>query len=127
MRVRNVPLAVALKYICDQTKTLYVVDEKGVTILMANDPWGISKTASPDAPQVTPPLPKNPAPTSNTKVSGPFVWKSKDGKSVQAEFVGLDGEAVVIKRNGKEFTIPFTRLDAHSVAQAKALAAKTTR
>lgn len=54
--------------------------------------------------------------------SGSLAWKSKDGKSVQGEYVGLDGEAVVIKRDGREFTIPFTRLDSASVAQARSLA-----
>lgn len=71
-------------------------------------------------------------PPSNTPVAGrgvpatpssPPLWKSKDGKSVRGEFVGLDGEAVVIKRDGKEVTLPFNRLDAASVAQARDSAA----
>jgi hypothetical protein len=50
------------------------------------------------------------------------VWKSNDGRSIQGEYIGLDGDAVVIKRNGREFTIPFTRMDAASVNQAKRMA-----
>lgn len=115
LRIRNVPLGVALKYICDQTKTRYLVDDSGVTVVMANSP------------QIAPPLAKNAIPAAGpagalANPSSPLVWKSKDGKSVQGEFVGLDGEAVVIKRDGKEVTIPFNRLDAASVVQARNLA-----
>ena len=82
------------------------------------NPVPASITSNPPA---SPPPPAQSAvarPTSNA----PLVWKSKDGRSVEGEFVGLDGEAVVIKRDGKEFTIPFTRLDPASVKQAKDLA-----
>ena len=33
LRIRNVPLAVALKYICDQTKLRYKVDDFAVTLV----------------------------------------------------------------------------------------------
>lgn len=106
LRVRNIPLAVALKYICEQTKMRYFVEDGALILASAED-----------LPEKQPP-----PPAADHASDDPFalpVWKSKDGKSVEGMFIGLDGEAVVIKRDGKEFTIPFTRLDAESVALAK--------
>ena len=37
LRIRNVPLAVALKYICDQTKLRYKVDDFAVTLVPASE------------------------------------------------------------------------------------------
>ena len=37
LRVRNIPLAVALKYICDQTKLRYKVDDFAVTLVPASE------------------------------------------------------------------------------------------
>jgi general secretion pathway protein D len=37
LRIRNVPLAVALKYICDQTKLRYKVDDFAVTLVPATE------------------------------------------------------------------------------------------
>ncbi len=47
-------------------------------------------------------------------------WTSKDGKTIQAAFIRLDGEAVVILAEGKETKVAFARLSADSVAQARA-------
>lgn len=49
------------------------------------------------------------------------AWKSTDGKIIQAKFVRLETDAVVIERNGKSFTIPFTKLAPESVQLAKSL------
>ncbi len=48
-------------------------------------------------------------------------WASSDGKIIQAKFVRLDADAVVIERDGKPFTIPFTKLAPTSVDLAKRL------
>jgi|GEM_PF-7004244 len=48
-------------------------------------------------------------------------WTSSDGKIIQAKFVKLEGDAVVIERDGKPFTIPFTKLAPASVDLAKRL------
>lgn len=48
-------------------------------------------------------------------------WTSSDGKIIQAKFVKLEGDAVVIERDGKPFTIPFTKLASASVDLAKRL------
>jgi hypothetical protein len=53
-------------------------------------------------------------------------WTSKAGTTTTAEFVGLDGEAVVLKRDGKEITVKFADLTPASVAQAKEMAARKT-
>ncbi len=52
---------------------------------------------------------------------GPVMtWTSTDGKSIQASFLRLEGENVVIKRNdGVIFTLPLNRLSPESQAQAK--------
>jgi hypothetical protein len=67
------------------------------------------------------------SPLVNEKVEpvDPFalpLWQRKDGKSVEGEFIGLNGDSVVIKKNGKEFTVPFSLLNAASVEQAKGFA-----
>jgi tetratricopeptide (TPR) repeat protein len=123
LRQRDVPLERALQAICDVTKTSYLIGEDGIiSILRVEAPPPPAPPAVPN----NPPLPGTtagaPAPQPPPAPSGPLVWKSKDGRSVDGDFVGLDGEAVVIKRDGKEITISFTRLDAASVEQAKALA-----
>lgn len=48
-------------------------------------------------------------------------WTSKDGRVIEASFVKLDGESVVIEKDGKMFTVPFSNLEAWSVVQAKKL------
>ena len=50
-------------------------------------------------------------------------WTNTDGKTITAEFIRLDGDAVVVKNGGKEFRIPFSKLAEASVRRAKALAA----
>jgi serine/threonine protein kinase len=71
-----------------------------------------------------PPSPTQPEATASTPSApvGLLSWISTDGKTIQAEFVRLDGEAVVIRMNGKEFTIPFSRLSPGSIEQARKLA-----
>jgi hypothetical protein len=52
--------------------------------------------------------------------AGPQAWTSKDGKTIKAQFVELGGESVVVRtEDGKDHKIPFIRLSAASVAQAK--------
>lgn len=49
------------------------------------------------------------------------VWKSTDGKSVEAAFLGLEGTSVKIKgRSGAVFSVPLERLSADDQAWAKA-------
>jgi hypothetical protein len=48
-------------------------------------------------------------------------WTSSDGRVIQAKFVKLEGQAVVIEREGRRFTLPFAKLSPASVAQAKEL------
>jgi len=47
-------------------------------------------------------------------------WTNNDGKSINAHFVKLDGEAVILRmEDGKTSKVPFTRLSTESVAQAR--------
>lgn len=70
--------------------------------------------ASPTQPEAIAPTP--PA------AASPLEWTDRTGRTIQAEFVRLDGEAVVIRMNTKEFTIPFSRLSPASIEQARKLA-----
>ena len=49
-------------------------------------------------------------------------WTSNDGKAIQATFMGLQGDGVLLKMtsNGEVFLVPLARLSAESQAQAKA-------
>lgn len=50
----------------------------------------------------------------------PIEWISKDNKTINATFVKLEGEGVVLRTdNGKETNVPFSRLSAAGVAKAK--------
>ena len=53
-------------------------------------------------------------------------WTSSDGKIIQAKFVRMEADAVVIEREGKPFTIPFTKLAPASVELAKRLKENAT-
>ena len=52
----------------------------------------------------------------------PQEWTNREGKSITAGFVRLDGDAVVVRNGGKEFRIPFAKLSDASIRQAKASA-----
>lgn len=63
--------------------------------------------------------PSSPSPPA---LATPLSWTNNDGKTIKAEFVRLDEEAVIVRlEDGKESKISFTRLSPESVAQAKAL------
>ncbi|MBP82789.1 MAG: hypothetical protein CMO61_02970 [Verrucomicrobiales bacterium] len=63
-------------------------------------------------------------PTTGVALLQKYVtWTSSDGKAVEARFHSLSGEAVkIVMKDGRSFTIPFSRLDSDSVEQAKKLA-----
>lgn len=51
-----------------------------------------------------------------------LAWVNPEGRSIEAKFVGLEGEAVkIVGRNGRGYTVPFAKLSAESVAMAKKL------
>lgn len=52
----------------------------------------------------------------------PQQWINTKGKAITAEFVRLDGDAVVVKSGGKEHRILFANLAEASIRQAKASA-----
>lgn len=67
--------------------------------------------------------------SSSSGGSGPsrefLKWTSSDGKIIEARFLGLQGEAAkLLMKNGKSYTVPFSRLSDDSVATAKRMAAK---
>ncbi len=53
----------------------------------------------------------------------PPAWTNTAGVTIRGDFVRLDGQAVVIHKDGKEFTIPFSNLTGDSIVQAEKLAA----
>jgi hypothetical protein len=53
-----------------------------------------------------------------------FRWTSIDGKTITARFVKIDRDSVVIEKDRKAYTIPFTKLTLDSVELAKSLALK---
>ena len=57
---------------------------------------------------------------------GPLPWTNTDGKTIQAEFVRISSDAVVILKDGKEFSIPLAKLSSASRKQAGECAAATT-
>lgn len=57
-----------------------------------------------------------------------FDWRSTDDRTVKGKFLKLAGETVVVeKEDGRQVTIPFTKLAPASVSQAKALGKATSK
>ena len=50
----------------------------------------------------------------------PF-WTSNDDRAIQARFIGVGAQSVLIEKDGVVFNVPFARLSALSIAQAKRL------
>ena len=61
-------------------------------------------------------------PTEKSQEKQSHVWTNTEGKAITAEFVRVDGEAVVVKNGGAEFRIPFAQLAEDSILQALASA-----
>ncbi len=55
--------------------------------------------------------------------AGLTSWISTDGRKVQASFIRMDGDAVVLMINGSPVSVPLTRLSPASQAYAKRFAA----
>lgn len=55
----------------------------------------------------------------------PLPWTNTEGKTIQAEFARLEGESVVVRKDGKEIPIALGKLSLASRNQARELAAKT--
>lgn len=62
-----------------------------------------------------------PAPASAPAAGGVMKWTSNDGKVIEAEFMGLQGDGVLLKlpSTGVTHIVPLTRLSPESQAQAK--------
>lgn len=62
------------------------------------------------------------APAAAPAAGAAQTWTSNDGKAIQATFMGLQGDGVLLKMasSGEVFIVPLTRLSAESQAQAKA-------
>jgi hypothetical protein len=52
-------------------------------------------------------------------VAEPPSWTASDGRVMQAKFIRQEGESVVIEKDGQQFTVPFAKLNADSVALAR--------
>lgn len=58
--------------------------------------------------------------------AAPPIWASPEGKTIQSEFIRLDGQSVVIRKGVKQFTIPLAKLSPGSRKQTLGLAGRTT-
>ena len=90
------------------------------------DPLPADEPSEPSPPaQVTVPAePSTPQPPSPPP--GPLSWTNTDGKTIKAEFVRLDGESVVIRKDGKEFKLPLAKLAPQSQKLAREVPASST-
>ncbi len=118
LRLNHVPAREALKYVCDLTGTEFRIEApRGdrfpvVTIV----PKGAEALAQPDEAR-----PSEMA-QDHEKGSGRLTeWTDRVGRTIEAEFLRLEGRSVVVLKDGKEYTIAFTKLVRESVAQARQL------
>ena len=79
-----------------------------------------ANTGNGPAPMAAPTAAAPPAAAPAT--GGAQSWTSNDGKAIQATFMGLQGDGVLLKMaaNGEVFLVPLARLSPESQAQAKA-------
>lgn len=91
--------------------------ESGTGVLTVTlDKWGAEAlvfTAPGSAPQAV-------APAS----SPPLRWKSTDGREIEARFVGLEDDQLILAKDGQSFKIPLTRIAPESQEQARRLASE---
>lgn len=73
-----------------------------------------------------------PTPTSPVTTSTPaptpskiHAWTDITGRTIQAEFLRVEGDVVVVRMNGAEFKVPFTRLSPPSIELARQLNSKS--
>ena len=53
--------------------------------------------------------------------TAPQSWTASDGRVMEANFVKLDGESVIVEKDGQQFAVALAKLNAESVALAKRL------
>ncbi len=51
--------------------------------------------------------------------AAPPSWTASDGRVMQARFIRLEGESVVIERDGKQLVVALAKLAPESVEQAQ--------
>lgn len=67
-----------------------------------------------------PAAPGAPAAAAPAAVAQETTWTSADGRTIQATFIELKGDAVVLRRNdGQTFTVPLARLSPESQNMAR--------
>lgn len=54
-------------------------------------------------------------------------WTSNDHRTIQARFIGVGAQSVLIEKDGTVFTVPFARLSQESITQARALGSRIGR
>lgn len=64
-------------------------------------------------------------PTVNLAQDSMKSWTNTSGKTIQAEFIKIDGDSVVIQKDGKVFNFPLGKLSVESHEQARKLAQPT--
>lgn len=98
-------------------------DPPPIEIKAPPEPLQAEESAAPHPPE-DPIVPAKP-PEPPSPPSGPLPWTNTDGKTIEAEFIRLDGRSVVIRKDGKQFTIPLAKLSPESRKQALDLAGQT--
>lgn len=88
--------------------------EGGAATADGDSPDGMMAGAAPAAPGAPAAAP---APATAAQEA---TWTSADGRTIQATFIQLQGDAVVLRRNdGQTFTVPLSRLSPESQAMAR--------
>jgi len=68
------------------------------------------------------PSPESGAPNPAPAETATHRWENQDGRSVEARFGGLDGEQLILVREGQSFRVPMSQLTAESQGLARRLA-----
>ena len=125
LELHQISMEGLLRYIAALAGVSIQIEKARFVVRAAGLPDKLPKTlptvvAKPPVPAVVPPksVPAAPASSPANQIQ---AWTNSSGVTIDAAFVGLDGDAVVIRKEGKEFTIPFSKLDPRSLSLAKKL------
>jgi hypothetical protein len=106
LEVHQISMESLLRFIAEIAGVSIQIEEARIVVR-----GGLSKTSPAVAANSPVPAESKTTPSPANQI---HTWTNQVGVIIQAAFVGLDGDAVVIRKDGKEFTIPFSKLNTAS-------------
>jgi hypothetical protein len=118
LQLHQISMEGLLRYIAALAGVSIQIEEARIVVRAGGLPDNLPKTppavvTKPPVPAAVPPK-SVPAAPASSPANQIHTWTNQTGVTINAAFVGLDGDSVVIRKDGKEFTIPFSKLNTAS-------------